>query len=385
MLCYHLSSHFTWCHPRSGRPFLESPGQPDGMLGGSMGNPQHLPHMAELLCTRDCHRCHLFGVGHGSHKREKHLHGRNRDIWKCIYVLTDLKGIPTITKVKSHATPAETFALGQTWERGTLDELADAAADICTDHRGDFATEIIAVGLSEILLEKVCCMNAHIQAMCWKLDNAPPPVAKADVVHTAQVKGEGKRHALLAKAKQEIVMQESMYGHALISVPGSKGWRCAKCPLRSKCDSHSMWTKRRCNSNDGFHALSRARAAGKYLLKSDTDRCRLRCINPERQPEQEPVYHVQFAPLVHVPLTSHAIHTPPLRGGMMTKFDRRRSHDLFILQIAVTDTCQNHRVPAAARITGYLRRGARRRCFLDTCSTRSIHSHAGGSGWRSHS
>ena len=81
-------------------------------------------------------------------------------------MLVDLKGIPTITKVKSHATAAETFALGQTREQGALNALADSAADISTDHRGDVASVINAVGISEALLGKVCVGGTPTSRPC---------------------------------------------------------------------------------------------------------------------------------------------------------------------------------------------------------------------------
>ena len=124
--------------------------------------------------------------------------------------------MPIITTIKSHATLAQTLALGQTFEQGTLNELAEAAADIFTDHKDSFKVERNNVEQRETILEQICRRRAHIQMMCWRLDNRPP-VVKADVTSNAQIANDDTRHGIATQARSDIELQESEYGHTRLS------------------------------------------------------------------------------------------------------------------------------------------------------------------------
>ena len=54
-----------------------------------------------------------------------------------------------------------------------LNEAADAAADIYTDHAGDLQAEIDDIEVREEQLELACRRNSYIQAAIWKCDNIP--------------------------------------------------------------------------------------------------------------------------------------------------------------------------------------------------------------------
>ena len=78
-------------------------------------------------------------------KRSKHLKGANADIWISLYAILEHKKLyPLTIKVKSHANSVEAHTFGHTIAMLALNELADAAAGIFTDHQGAWLTTLAA-------------------------------------------------------------------------------------------------------------------------------------------------------------------------------------------------------------------------------------------------
>lgn len=89
-------------------------------------------------------------------RREKHIKGVNSDIWNLIYHELSSKALVAVMeKVKSHASIGQIIGLQNTEEMLILNEAADAAADICTDHAGDLQGELDDLRVQEDQLERV--------------------------------------------------------------------------------------------------------------------------------------------------------------------------------------------------------------------------------------
>ena len=90
-------------------------------------------------------------------KQDKHLRGVNGDILGEIYQPLEFRlAALTIVKVKSHATAVQVLALQNTSAMLALNELADVAAEMLTDHQGNREERLSAVGLAETQLENIC-------------------------------------------------------------------------------------------------------------------------------------------------------------------------------------------------------------------------------------
>ena len=81
--------------------------------------------------------------GFKDQNRNAYSEGRNRDIWREVYVQLDRMTIkPTIHKIKSHMTLAEAMSLLLTSpfaaEWLICNEAANAAAGVYADHLGKF-------------------------------------------------------------------------------------------------------------------------------------------------------------------------------------------------------------------------------------------------------
>ena len=77
-----------------------------------------------------------------------------------------------------------------------LNEVADATADIYTDHLGDLQGELDDIIEQENLLEQACRRTSYTQAAIWKSDNVPKENG-ADVIAQVEHKGLEKRVAKL--------------------------------------------------------------------------------------------------------------------------------------------------------------------------------------------
>ena len=67
-----------------------------------------------------------------------------------------------MVKVKSHATTTQVLTLGNTIAMLALKELADTAADVFTDHPGDWQEELATNAAADKQLEVICHRIAHI-------------------------------------------------------------------------------------------------------------------------------------------------------------------------------------------------------------------------------
>ena len=167
----------------------------------------HRP-MAGQLPARDLRRCHLLLVGHGPPQTVKHLKGANADIWAVIYNILEHKKLRHITaKVKSHATSTEVRNFGHSVATLALNELADIAAGILTDHQGDWLTTIAEQEIADKRLEAICYRIAHVQASVWRDENRPRVFA-AMIKAKAQARGLATRGDMLDSTALKIMLRD---------------------------------------------------------------------------------------------------------------------------------------------------------------------------------
>lgn len=106
-------------------------------------------------------------------KRGKRLRGVNADIWSAIHRLLEGRDhFPIMVKVKSHAAITQVLILGNTITMLAVNELADVAAGIFSDHRGDRHAEVSANREAEQQLKLICRGIVHIQAGIWRRQQA---------------------------------------------------------------------------------------------------------------------------------------------------------------------------------------------------------------------
>ena len=116
-----------------------------------------------------------------------------------------------IIKVKSHITAEQMRARGTPECQILLNELADRAADMSSDHQGMHAVALKAFAANQALLKLVCNRVFYVEMILP--DNAQhPPTVAADIVRMVATKGDRRRQLATDKTIAEIAKQDSQSG-----------------------------------------------------------------------------------------------------------------------------------------------------------------------------
>lgn len=138
--------------------------------------------------------------------RRKNSRGQNRDIWTLIYSEIDKEqgtGILTVMKVKPHIDGKQAYCRDIPAGRIMVNELADFAADVYSDHFGKCGADKAKLYAAEAILLRVCKRISTLEASLREHSTDVPLVA-ADIVTSCETLGERRRVELHEATDQKV-------------------------------------------------------------------------------------------------------------------------------------------------------------------------------------
>ena len=175
--------------------------------------------------------------------RQKHLKGKNVDLWKLIFDELETKAcLLTGTKAKSHIDGVKAYHRQMPDLQIALNELADVAV------KGEWKEALRTAHAHEDLLSRVCKRVAVIQPAFREAATDPPLVA-ADIILSCEPEGDRRRKQMIDQTEAEVARLDSQVGHRRWFDEVSRKWRCSKCLSMAGWRNRAIY-KGRCKKHD---------------------------------------------------------------------------------------------------------------------------------------